>query len=391
MSGRAPLPGGRTVAVAPALLLAAACSAASDGPPAPDAWRVSATPALTIGAIEGDSAYLFERIASAHFAGDGRIVVADGGLSVVRVFGPDGRFLHQFGRLGDGPGEFRNLQATWMVAPDTVGAWDDRLARLTYASLDGAVARVVTLMPGAGVPTGTHLDFLAGVRSDGSVVIGSVALGDAGADGRRRDVVALHAFDASGTFTDTLATLGGLVRQQMGQATAPLPFSPFPFVAVVRDSVAVTDGSSPTVRLLAPDGGVREVAFPSNEIAPDSARAILRDALEAREAMMLRFLPDAPPTRAVPHIAGLLVDDGGRLWTKVFDPGTDAVWLDGGRQVQGGTWWVADPDGRVVATVALPPSLRPLEVRGDRVLGVGTDALGVQRVAVHTLDGAPGS
>ena len=378
-------PGERARVLGSALVLAVACSGAPDAPPAPDAWRVSAEPTLTIGALEGDSAYLFEAIASARFAADGRIVVADGGLLVVRVFGPDGRFLTQFGGLGDGPGEFRNLQATWMASPDTVGAWDSRLARLTYASLDGTVARVVTLVPGDGVPPGTNLDFLAGARTDGSVVIGSVALGDAEADGRRRDVVALHAFDVGGAFLDTVATLGGLIRQRMGQATAPVPFSPFPFVALVRDSAAVTDGSSPTVRVLASDGGGREVAFPSNEIAPDSARGVLRSALEARDHMMLRFLPDAPPIEAVPHIAGLLVDDRGRLWTKAFDPGTDAVWLDGGRQVQGGTWWVADADGRVVATVALPSPLRPLEVRDDRILGVSTDALGVQRVVVHSL------
>ena len=84
----------------------------------------SGTPSLVIGSATGDSAFLFDRVRTARFASGGRSFVADGGLQAVRVFDSEGRFLNQFGRPAEGPGEFGNLRDAWMASPDTVGIWD---------------------------------------------------------------------------------------------------------------------------------------------------------------------------------------------------------------------------------------------------------------------------
>ena len=60
---------------------------------------------LEFGELEGDPPYIFTTITSVIGDPAGRILVADMGSHEVRVFAPDGRFLFQFGRPGEGPGE----------------------------------------------------------------------------------------------------------------------------------------------------------------------------------------------------------------------------------------------------------------------------------------------
>jgi hypothetical protein len=42
---------------------------------------------------------------------NGRVYIADGQLNTIHVFYPEGSYLHSIGREGDGPGEFRRIQA----------------------------------------------------------------------------------------------------------------------------------------------------------------------------------------------------------------------------------------------------------------------------------------
>ena len=60
---------------------------------------------IRIGAIDGDPAYLFDRVVSVSVGPRGHIVVVNGGSATVRVFEPDGTFSHEFGGRGGGPGE----------------------------------------------------------------------------------------------------------------------------------------------------------------------------------------------------------------------------------------------------------------------------------------------
>ncbi len=81
----------------------------------PGTWTVSPEPVLEVGQQEGDEHYLFAKIpinAGSGMGGtfrldDGRIVVCDGMARTVRIFDQEGVFVLQFGRSGDGPGEFR--------------------------------------------------------------------------------------------------------------------------------------------------------------------------------------------------------------------------------------------------------------------------------------------
>ena len=357
---------------------AAACDSPSDVRHQ-EQWRLADAPIVVIGSAAGDSAYLFERVRTAHFASADRIVVVDAGLQVLRVFDSTGRFLNQIGGPGEGPGEFRGLRDAWMVSPDTIGVWDSRALRLSYFTVDGDLTRTATIRPTADLPASP--DFLVGSLSDGSVIIGAVGA-DHVADRRGRpDRVYLAHFDPNGGFLGTIAVVDGLIRAPMGRVLGPIPFSPFPYAAVLHDSVLFTDGSRPSVQINDLDWHGREIQFPPQRAAPDSAWAELRSALEARNDWQLQLLSEAPRTDSIPHIAGLLVDDQSRIWTKQFNPSTDALWLEGGQNVGGGTWWIGDPNEGRTTAIVLPGSLRPVDIRQKLLLGILTDSLGVHRIA----------
>jgi len=61
---------------------------------------------LIIGVAEGDDPYMLVSSGSIAVDEDGRIYTGTQSEGEVRVFGPDGEFLHRFGRRGEGPGEF---------------------------------------------------------------------------------------------------------------------------------------------------------------------------------------------------------------------------------------------------------------------------------------------
>lgn len=345
-------------------------------------WTVSSSPETSIGVLEGDSAYLFQRIVDARFTPDGHILVADGGLAIIREYGPDGTFLAQMGGRGDGPGEFQSLRDIEVVPPDTIVAWDSRALRLTYLGSDRTLGRTVSLESANAALGGARFDFLAGALSDGSLVIGSVAL----ADGLGPDLISIERISASGDHLGRVQETTGLVRASLAERViGPIPFSPFPYVVPDGDVVYHTNGREPVVTVWSAEGE-RTIAFPAQAYDVEREWADVAAEVERRNAEpFARAVATAPSPEWIPHLAGLLVDGAGRIWTKQYEPGTDAIWLGGGERGGGGTWWVADRTGRLIATVEMPAGFAPLQVRGGRVLGISEDSLGVERVEVRTI------
>ena len=114
------------------------------------AWQIGETPAVSIGAEEGDPGEMLFGVRDATRLADGRIVVANAGTSDVRVFAADGAYLETWGRRGEGPGEFSRY------TPETVSRWrGDSVAadnmfqgRLEIFDSRGGHGRTVTLAEG---------------------------------------------------------------------------------------------------------------------------------------------------------------------------------------------------------------------------------------------------
>ena len=366
------------------LLVTLACGADQAEEPL-ERWTLSPQVVTSVGALDGESSQLFQRITDVDFLAGGGVVVADGGLSVIRVFGPDGAFVREMGGSGEGPGEFLSLRAVWVTGRDTIGVWDSDTYRLTYFGPDGSLLRTVTLdRSGEGTGVG-NLDFMGGPLADGSVAIASLGL--ARADGTGRDRVSAERFDQTGRHLGRALETTGFERARLGDRLGgPIPFSPFPRVVAYGAAIYYTQGYAPTVFEWSSDGE-RSIRFPANTEDPGAAWTHLEAEVRARELeMYVQALPTSPRPDSIPSIGGIMADDSGRVWAKQYDARRDALWLRSASRQTGGSWWVADPAGQLVATVEMPGTFAPLRVRGERVVGVSVGEFGIERVEVRSLD-----
>jgi hypothetical protein len=81
--------------------------------PVTDAEREDVTvtlmPADSIGIEMGDSNYVFGAVEGVAYGPDGNIAVLDCAMSCIRIYTPEGEFLRQIGRRGNGPGEMQSV------------------------------------------------------------------------------------------------------------------------------------------------------------------------------------------------------------------------------------------------------------------------------------------
>jgi len=98
---------------------------------------------------------------------DGRFYVADRGNNRIAVFGSQGEYLFSFGREGDGPGEFRNLQMLWLHA-DTLAVWDSRNQRTSLFDPGGSLQRICSYRGGRLAELHPAGDYLINLFTDGT-------------------------------------------------------------------------------------------------------------------------------------------------------------------------------------------------------------------------------
>ncbi|MCG8467283.1 MAG: 6-bladed beta-propeller [Gemmatimonadetes bacterium] len=344
-------------------------------------------PAVVIGTLDGPPETLFELIDEVRLLDDGRIVVADRGQNLIRVFARDGTFLVERGGEGDGPGEFAAVGNLHVVPPDTLVVWDHRLRRITRFRADGALLSTTPF-----TVQGSDAETLVGRLGDGGYVTMGFLPGGVFDPANRSispDSMALDLYAPDGAYAHEIARASGMIRD-----LHPLPLTPFLHARIVGDRILYTDGMAPEIVVVDGQGAPAE-SFALNipEIDPREGRARFDEALAASDVelspMLAEWLPTVASGHPIPRIAELLVDDQRRIWVKPYDPGTDSwIFRFLGRQVgvaAGGAWAVLDAGGTEIAEASLPGSLMPTDVHGDRVAGVTVDDIGVHRAVVYQL------
>lgn len=373
-----------------ALLVPVACSpdASRSSDAEPTVWSVAETPLATIGVADGAPEYLFQQVRGVRLLRDGRLAVADGGSSTIRLFAEDGGFLHQMGARGEGPGEFGYIQSLRVVPRDTLEVYDSANQRLTRFLADGTLVSTLTFIAGEGAP-----EMYIGSLPDGHHVFAWTLrrpIAPGGVARSMADSMRLGWFGPDGRFRNAFHTTTGIRR--LG---SPVPFSPYPHGVLVEDRIVYTDGLRPELTVFDAGGRtVRTLPVPVEPADPASAWAALEAELRAgaetgiaaRMGWTLEQLEPITDRELMPHIAEVLRDDGDRLWVKRYDPATDNFWT-GTPGGTGGEWLVLGPDGDVVATIELPEGLVLEDVRGDRLVGVSRDELDVERVVVYEISG----
>jgi len=102
------------------------------------------------------------------------------------------------------------------------------------------------------------------------------------------------------------------------------------------------------------------------------------------DSSLLARMPD-PRLEHTPALGGLLADGEEYLWVKIYDPTSDAIYLNT-PWGDGGEWRVVTPDGERVAEVEIPDGTIPLDVRGDRLVGLRRGSFDIPRIVVHRIE-----
>ncbi|HEX7050225.1 MAG TPA: 6-bladed beta-propeller [Longimicrobiales bacterium] len=357
----------------------AACGAAPDAADA-GAVRVAA-PDLTIGATDGDPAYLFGGISGVTTDSAGRIYVVDAQADEVRVFSDAGAFLFTIGRRGSGPGELSGPCCPAFGPDGRLWIRDGGNARYNAYAVGDTAAEYVTgirIQHGdanrwapltfdsrgnlidIGSTSGSEpIDFSLvrfHVNSAGTVVARDVVPG-------RSDSLAVHV---------VLRTVGG--RPTVGYIWQPYgtkhrvayaPGGAWAEALTSHYTVWWYDANGVLLRIIR-----RDVEGPA--LSAEERQAAEEDLRESARRFGVRpgDLPFDVPERKGP-IGWLYFDAAGRLWVE--------------RSVADGEPRRADVYGRTGAQVATVEWPADVDLRsgyiGDGVmLGVARDTLGVQRV-----------
>lgn len=337
------------------------------------AWAIGPDPVISIGEVEGEAPYLFSGVASVRLLPDGRLIVADRGSHTLRIYDADGRFERQFGREGDGPGEFRYLSGMRIAGPDTVIVFDSDLYRLSRFLVSGELLSTVTFRVDGWAP-----DIYLGQLEGGTDAFASMKRVFINPNVTVSDSFRIGRFEA-GRLHVVLGVVPGMRRRG-----SPLPFSPHFVAGMVGDTIFYSDGLGSLILAMGPDGRiVRSIRLPLEAWSPEEAYARLQPHLDSMRLRRVKEARELHPAEEIPTISEILAGAGPELWVKRYDPATDSHAIF--RPLTGGEWLVIDTGGRVMARVAVPEGVRLMDISRGQVAGVMRDEFDVERVIVFPL------
>lgn len=367
-------------------------------------WTVVDSPLVDIGGKGGEGPYELDQVRGPVRLSDGRIAIANGSNSEVRLFDAAGKFVRASGRKGSGPGEYQQIVGIWRGAGDSLWVADLLSRRLTVLDSAARVGRSFTLgAQGAGfVPLNGRVDFAVpnGVFEDGSVVgVSQTFAINQPRQGVYRDTLSVIRYHPDGSVRDTLGRFPGAEMEQVTMTFGPQSFSapnPVPLgrqtaIAVSGARLYVVQNNAWEVEIFGLDGKLRTLARSPRQAArltPSDVAAHRKEQLEAMEAQpMMRNMPEPMKKQITARVneakypetfaffASLLTDEQGNLWAQeVLSP-----------TVKSQRYVVVDSTGRWLGEITMPADFRLTHVAGAAVYGVWKDEEGVEHVRAYPL------
>ena len=356
-----------------------------DGVPSPPALALADEPVYTHGTREGD--YTFQRIdaASGVLYPDGSAAVADWGNQEVVRIGPQGRSSELIARSGEGPGEFGGRTPRLIAGgQDTLlvhDTWNRRV--LQYA--DGSLTSTVRL-PGSDDGTGSVLH---GLDGDGHLLMTSSR------PSRRRESAdgrwvtgQMFRVDLASRTADTVASYDQMPPEPAVRTGIPL-FRHGGLVSTAGGEFVFGRTDRPELVWRRSDGTIRQIMRWHPEPVYTTAEAwdrwiaCMRDAYMQdpgfTEAMVeqaldgFEFVGDEPE----PLFGRIFSDEQGRIWLRNFTAYCYKT----------PSYTVIARDGTWLGVFEPPAGFALLATAGGRVLGVETDEMEVESVAVYEVLG----
>lgn len=345
-----------------------------------EGWRLSDTPTLDIGALEGAPEEQLYRVTGAFELEDGRIVVANLGSHEIRFYGADGTFESALGSEGDGPGEFQFLTALSRAGGDTLRVWDPSARRISDLSTAGEFLGSTHVSD----DEGNFSNYVA-TLPDGRMVMSITSIpGVEGLeDGRLLERSSAYwTYSPAGEPLAELATLPGgaritRVQTSNGNVTGvnviSPPFRPDTPVGLQSDRLVAALTDRFEVRYLDVAGGLTRIVRYDDELEPITPTLIdewVNRAPPERRAVQRGWIADVPMPDFVPTAQVLVMDLEGNAWVRRYSDDRETP----------SRWTIIGADGAWLGTVEMPPRFRPLEIGADYVLGHWTDEVDVEHI-----------
>lgn len=363
-------------------------------------------PDVTFGVLDGPDHYMFGSIAAIAVSPDQRIYLLDRQVPAVRMYGPDGSFIRDIGRIGEGPGEYEEPDAGLAYLPDgRLILRDPGTGKMLVWDAEGEHLADWRLPYGGGFNTSN------GFFQDREGHLLSFAVTNLG-EPVTEWKYGLIRFTADGEVRDTLPypewnfepwQISG--QHEGSSSTTNVPFSPQRQVAYSPLGYFV-GGVSTDYRIEAfgPGPRVLRIERTWDPVPVDPAEARIRR-LEIEKSFRDRFPgwswngPDIPDTK--PPFDDIFVGEDARIWVRVPTPSErfmDAAEVAEEERATDRTvnpfrsrieFDVFSPDGDYLGRVVTPEgfSLSPRPVfRGDHVWAVTRDEFEVQRVNRFVLE-----
>jgi len=350
-------------------------------------WRIGSEPVLQIGTLEGEDAYMFQRIWGATRLSNGVIAVVDNLASELRIYSPTGEHLNTFGRKGEGPAEFDSPVLMGALPGDTLVVVDRLLRRVNLYHPDQGFIRGATATPEI---QGYLLT--VGMFGSGAVMIWDSQWTQEMPNGFFRFPIRYLSVELDGSighdFGEHLGDETVYSSRAEGEGTmvlsTTLPFGKGPSAAVAGDrffyssqdryEIQVTDEAGRLLRIIRRDLAPRPVTEDHRAELIEGMEDQADDNDQMRE--FRRMMRDAPIPDFHPALGTIYADALGYLWveeTRMPD-----------EEVRHTTLF--DPEGRMVGQVVLPARVQVQEIGADYLLGRWTDDLGVNYLRMYELE-----
>ena len=366
-------------------------------------WTFDSVPHVVIGAADGDPRYIIGRLAGYVRRPDGTVLIADGIAQTVRAYDSAGVFLRQYGRAGDGPGEYRVLANIVAAQSDSmfVVDYEGRRVNVLDPQLEFVRSFRIRLQDGRPESVVTS-DGIADVSGEGYLLMYDFlnVCGRARGDGFCEDSMQLFVTDLTGI---PVGELGRFVydrhesrRVSPGRSVSWGEPHPQVFRRIKGNRVYYADAKRFEIRVYDLKGKLDLIVR-----APYSAqkygrsdfwpRRMMQQEDDPRRAEMMRVLEDAQRTTAIPdslpQFSGFLVDEAGNMWVNEYLP-------PGRHPIRMPKWFVFSPEGKLTHTVRAPYALRTFnapwlrsypQIGDDYAVTDRVDADGVSSVVMYRL------
>ena len=377
-----------------------------------DGWTVADTPSLVIGRREGDERYLFGDVAGAVVLRGRRIAVLDAQSALIRVYSAKGEHIADWGREGDGPGEFKSPQFLFPYRGDSILVSDIVASRFTILDDEGRFGRRIVPEMGQSfaIEWRQRLDQgdrsvtpdasccrLWGPLTTGAFLLSYPEMIPARGRGTVTGSVSVAITPDSGGAARLVGTFAGR-RYRLGVLDYPARFQFSPWLNMVAgiDGYFATEGDAYSIGEYDTGGRLRRIIRlargprPVTDEVKVAHEALLRERImepgqltggRSREELLRELLAGGYPSH-LPAFFPLVVDAEGSIWAGHRAFGAAA----NGRGFDRNEFFVFRSDGRHLGVVELPLNVWAFQIGADFILGRASDDLGVEYVHLYRIE-----